>query len=252
MLAALRILFVYNLFGIPAAIIGIPWTLISGDISMLYRWAMWIANAGLKAGGIRIEVTWQARLDPAKRYIFLSNHVSNLDPPVLLPLIPGRASVFLKRSLMKLPVIGYAMRLGDYIPVDRDGRVESAKESVTQAVRVLKSGLHIMSFVEGTRSRDGRLQLFKKGPFYLAKETGAPVVPVSIWGTESMMKKGSLKIYPGTAHVTFHEPLDPNDFATREELMAAVRRAIESGLPEWMWVNQGSGNRDQGTAINSH
>jgi len=235
MLAALSILFVYNIFGIPAAIVGIPWTLISGDISMLYRWAMWIANTGLRAGGIRIDVRWQARLDPAKRYIFLSNHISNLDPPVLLPLIPGRASVFLKRSLMNLPVIGYAMKLGDYIPVDRDGRVESAKESVIHAARVLKSGLHIMSFVEGTRSRDGRLQPFKKGPFYLAKETGVPVVPVSIWGTESMMKKGSLKIYPGTAHVTFHEPLDPKEFTTREELMAAVRWTIESGLPEWMW-----------------
>jgi len=235
MLAALKIFFVYNVFGIPAAIIGLPWTLISGDISMLYRWAMWIANVGLRAGGIRIEVTREAQLDPAKRYIFLSNHVSNLDPPVLLPLIPGRASVFLKRSLMKLPVIGYAMKLGDYIPVDRDGRVESAKESVTQAIRVLKSGLHIMSFVEGTRSRDGRLQQFKKGPFYLAKETGAPVVPVSIWGTESMMKKGSFKIYPGTAHVTFHEPLYPHDFVTREDLIAAVRRSIESELPEWMW-----------------
>ncbi|MBV8630549.1 MAG: 1-acyl-sn-glycerol-3-phosphate acyltransferase [Silvibacterium sp.] len=235
MFAALKILFVYNLLGIPAAIFGIPWTLISGDISLLYRWAMWIANAGLRAGGIRIEVVWEAPLDPAKQYIFLSNHVSNLDPPMLLPLIPGRASVFLKRSLMKLPVIGYAMKLGDFIPVDRDGRVESAKESVTQAGRVLRSGLHIMSFVEGTRSRNGRLQPFKKGPFYLAKETGAPVIPVSIWGTESMMKKGSLKIYPGTAHVTFHRPLDPNEFATREELMAAVRGAIESGLPEWMW-----------------
>jgi 1-acyl-sn-glycerol-3-phosphate acyltransferase len=236
MFAALSILLVYNLFGIPAAIIGIPWTLISGDIGMLYRWAMWIAHTGLRAGGIRIKVVWEKPLDPAKRYIFLSNHVSNLDPPVLLPLIPGRASVFLKRSLMKLPVIGYAMRLGDYIPVDRDGRMESAKESVTQAVRVLNRGLNIMSFVEGTRSRNGRLQPFKKGPFYLAKESGAPVVPISIWGTETMMKKGSLKIYPGTAHVTFHAPLDPKDFATREDLMAAVRSAVESGLPEWMWV----------------
>jgi 1-acyl-sn-glycerol-3-phosphate acyltransferase len=247
MFAAMKILFVYNLFGIPAAILGIPWTLISGDISVLYRWAMWIAHAGLRAGGIRIEATWKAQLDPAKQYVFLSNHVSNLDPPILLPLIPGRASVFLKRSLMKLPVIGYAMKLGDYIPVDRDGRVESAKESVIQAARVLRSGLHIMSFVEGTRSRDGRLQPFKKGPFYLAKETGAPVVPVSIRGTESMMKKGSFKIYPGIAHVTFHEPLNPNDFGTREELMAAVRRAIESALPEWMWEGQGLGIREQGT-----
>jgi len=236
MLPALTLLLVYNVLGIPAAIIGLPWTLISGDISLLYRWAMWITHVGLRTAGIRIDVRWQAQLVPQQRYIFLSNHISNLDPPVLLPLIPGRASVFIKRSLMKLPVIGYAMKLGDYIPVDRDGRVESARDSVTQAVRVLGAGLHIMSFVEGTRSRDGRLQPFKKGPFYLAMETKAPVVPVSIWGTESMMKKGSVRIYPGTAHVTFHAPLDPRDYATREDLMAAVRSAVESGLPEWMWV----------------
>jgi 1-acyl-sn-glycerol-3-phosphate acyltransferase len=75
---------------------------------------------------------------------------------------------------------------------------------------------------------------FKKGPFYLAKETGAPCIPVSLWGTDSMMAKGSMRIHPGTAHVTFHAPIFPTDFETREELMAAVRAAIASGLPEWM------------------
>ena len=107
--------------------------------------------------------------------IFMANHVSNLDPPILLPLIPGRTSVYLKRSLMNIPVLGYGMKLGDFIPVDRDGRLESAKESVRVGVRVLKSGLHVMTFVEGTRSRTGRLQSFKKGPFHLAMESGAPV-----------------------------------------------------------------------------
>ena len=234
MLPALTLLFVYSVLGVPAALIGLPWTVISGDISMLYRWTMWIMHAGLRAAGIRIEVTRLAPLDSARRYLFLSNHVSNLDPPVLLPLLPGRTAVFVKRSLTKIPVIGYAMRLGDYIPVDRDGRVESAKDSIATAARVLASGVHITSFVEGTRSRDGHLQPFKKGPFYLAMETGVPVVPVSISGTEAMMKKGSLRIYPGTAHVTFHAPLDPKDFAGREDLMAAVRDAIASGLPKWM------------------
>jgi len=234
MLPALTLLFVYSVLGVPAALIGLPWTVISGDISMLYRWTMWIMHAGLRAAGIRIEVTRLAPLDSARRYLFLSNHVSNLDPPVLLPLLPGRTAVFVKRSLTKIPVIGYAMRLGDYIPVDRDGRVESAKDSIATAARVLASGVHITSFVEGTRSRDGHLQPFKKGPFYLAMETGVPVVPVSISGTEGMMKKGSLRIYPGTAHVTFHAPLDPKDFAGREDLMAAVRDAIASGLPKWM------------------
>lgn len=75
---------------------------------------------------------------------------------------------------------------------------------------------------------------FKKGPFYLAKETGALCIPVSIWGTEGMMSKGSARIQPGTAHITFHAPINPADYATREELMAAVRTAIANGLPEWM------------------
>lgn len=206
----------------------------TSDISLLYRWSMWIARSGIRAAGIRVEVEGLERLDPEQRYIFMSNHVSNLDPPILLPLIPGRTSVFLKRSLMKIPVLGYAMRLGDFIPVDRDGRVESAKQSVEKGREVLASGLQVTTFVEGTRSRDGRLLPFKKGPFYLAIETGAPVVPVSISGTESMMKKGSIRIAPGTAHVVFHSPVWPHDYATREELMTAVRSAIASGLPEWM------------------
>jgi 1-acyl-sn-glycerol-3-phosphate acyltransferase len=135
---------------------------------------------------------------------------------------------------MKIPVLGYGFKLGEFVPVDRDGRVESAQESIAIARKVLETGLHITTFVEGTRSRDGRMLPFKKGPFYLAKETGAPCIPVSIFGTETMMAKGSLKIRPGTAHIIFHPPLYPDDYATREELLEAVRAAIASGLPEWM------------------
>ncbi|MBB6142429.1 1-acyl-sn-glycerol-3-phosphate acyltransferase [Silvibacterium bohemicum] len=235
MLPALIIVFVYAVLTIPAAVFGVPWTLITGDISVLYGWAMRIMRLGTRAAGIRIDAQWRAPLDPAKHYLFLSNHISNLDPPILLPLLPGRASVFIKRSLLKLPLLGYGMKLADFIPVDRDGRVESAKESIAVAARVIAAGVHVLTFAEGTRSKDGRLLPFKKGPFYLAMETGAPIVPVSIWGTETMMKKGSMRLYPGVAHVTFHAPLFPGDFATREELMEAVRKAIESGLPEWMW-----------------
>jgi 1-acyl-sn-glycerol-3-phosphate acyltransferase len=84
------------------------------------------------------------------------------------------------------------------------------------------------------RSKDGRLLPFKKGPFYLAMETGAPCIPVSIYGTETMMAKGSFAIRPGTARFVFHEPIFPANFTTRDDLMKAVRAAIASGLPEWM------------------
>jgi 1-acyl-sn-glycerol-3-phosphate acyltransferase len=164
----------------------------------------------------------------------MANHVSNLDPPVILPRIPGRTSAFLKRSLMKIPALGYAMKLGEFVPVERAGSVDSARKSVRAARLVLGKGLHITTFVEGTRSVDGHLLPFKKGPFYLAMETGAPCIPVSLYGTETMMAKGSLRIRPGTAHLIFHDPVYPGDFTNREDLLGAVRAAIASGLPEWM------------------
>jgi 1-acyl-sn-glycerol-3-phosphate acyltransferase len=234
MLAAIILFSTWVILGLPVAVVTLPWAILSRDIHPLHHWAMRVVRTGLRFARIRINVIWQQPLDPSQHYLFLSNHISNLDPPILLPLLPEPVSVVLKRSLMKIPILGWGMRLGSYIPVDRDGTVESAKESTETATRVLASGVHVLSFVEGTRSRDGRLQPFKKGPFYLAMHAGAPIIPISIYGTESMMKKGSLKIAPGTAHVVFHGPINPRDYQEMEDLMAAVRAAIASGLPEWM------------------
>jgi 1-acyl-sn-glycerol-3-phosphate acyltransferase len=153
---------------------------------------------------------------------------------VLLPLIPMRTSVFLKRSLMKIPILGYGMRLAEFVPVDRGGSVEGAQESTERAKAVLRKGIAITTFVEGTRSRDGRLLPFKKGPFYLAMESGAPCIPISISGTESMMRKGSLRIRPGVVRVVLHAPIYPAAAGSRDALMEAVRISIASGLPEWM------------------
>ena len=234
MISSLVLLATLIALGIPAAVVFIPWTLITGNVVPLYTVSNFIARTGLRMARIRVEKVGLEQIPANTPCIFLANHVSNLDTPTLLPLIPGRTSAFLKRSLMKIPGLGYAMKLADFIPVDRTGRKESALESVAAARRVLEKGLHITTFVEGTRSKDGRLLPFKKGPFYLAMESGAPCIPVSIWGTETMMAKGSLRIHPGTAHVTFHAPVYPRDFATRDALLKAVRKAIASGLPERM------------------
>jgi 1-acyl-sn-glycerol-3-phosphate acyltransferase len=234
MIASLLMLATILALGIPAALVFIPWAMITGNATPLYNATISIVRTAFRLAGIRVEVKGRECVPAHTACIFMANHVSNLDPPALLPRIPGRTSVFVKRSLMKIPVLGYGFRLGELIPVDRDGRVESAQESIVQARRVMAGGLHITTFVEGTRSRDGRMLPLKKGPFYLAKETGAACIPVSIFGTESMMAKGSLKIRPGTAHITFHAPVYPDDYATREDLLEAVRAAIASGLPEWM------------------
>jgi 1-acyl-sn-glycerol-3-phosphate acyltransferase len=234
MIASLILLGTILVLGAPAAFVFIPWAVLTGNVNPLYKAAIGIVRLGFRLAGIGVETTGRERVPPGTACIFMANHVSNLDPPALLPRIPGRTSAFLKRSLMKIPVLGYGMKLGEFVPVDRDGRAESAQESAVAARSVLAKGIHLMIFVEGTRSRDGRLLPFKKGPFYLAMEAGAPCIPVSIWGTETMMAKGSLKIKPGTAHIAFHPPLYPANFATREELLEAVRAAIASGLPEWM------------------
>lgn len=164
--------------------------------------------------------------------IFMSNHVSNLDAPVLLPSIPGMASVFLKKELMRIPLLGTAMRMGKYVPVSRGHSREEARKSVEAAADALRSGMHIFVFPEGTRSPDGKLLPFKKGAFFLAAETGAPMVPIVIRGTERMMSKGSLKVIPGEVVVRFLPVMEPEDFATREELMAAVRGEMERVLAQ--------------------
>jgi 1-acyl-sn-glycerol-3-phosphate acyltransferase len=234
MISAALMLGTYVILGIPAAIILFPWALLTGNVAPLYNVSMWIARMGLSLARVKVAVEGTSSIPSHTACIFMSNHVSNLDPPALLPVIPGRTSAFIKRVLLKIPVLGYGFRLAEFIPVDRDGRVESAQQSVATAREVLARGHHITTFVEGTRSSDGHMLPFKKGPFYLAMEAGAPCVPISIYGTEALMSKGSFRIRPGTAHIVFHPPLYPANYATREELSDAVRAAIASGLPEWM------------------
>ncbi|MGB8259839.1 MAG: lysophospholipid acyltransferase family protein [Terracidiphilus sp.] len=234
MLISLIVFVVILLLSIPAALVFIPLAVLTGWIDPLYWAGCWIARCGFAAAFIRVRVEGRERVPRRQACIFMANHVSNLDPPALVPRLPGRTAIFLKKDLMKLPVLGYCFKLGSFIPVSRAGSAEHAKESVAAAHKVLESGLHITTFVEGTRSRDGRMLPFKKGPFFLAMLTGAPCVPVSIYGTEKLMAKGSFGIKPGTVHVVFHPPVNPADYSTREELMEAVRAAIASGLPEWM------------------
>jgi 1-acyl-sn-glycerol-3-phosphate acyltransferase len=234
MIPALVLLLTIVVLAIPAAVIFIPLTVLTGKVGPLYAVSNFIVRSAFRLAGIRVQVEGLENVPAGRACIFMANHVSNLDPPSLIPQIPTRTAAFSKRSIMKIPALGYGMKLADFIPVDRDGRLESAKESIAAAARVLAKGVHITTFVEGTRSKDGRMLAFKKGPFYLAMETGAPCIPVSIYGTETMMAKHSLRLHPGAAHIVFHPPILPRDYESRDDLLKAVRASIASGLPEWM------------------
>jgi len=213
-----------------AALVGFPWTFLTGRVDFLYRMAMWGAWTGIRLAGVRVETVGLDGLDPTRNYIFMSNHVSNLDPPILIPLIPGRTSVMVKKELFQYPILGKTMRLGSLVAVDRGNR-EAGIAAVREASRVLRQGINMTIYVEGKRSFDGKPLPFKKGPFYLAMEAGIPVVPVTIAGTHNVMPKRRFSIKPGWVTVIFHEPIEPKDFVSRECLMAKVWEVINRGLP---------------------
>jgi 1-acyl-sn-glycerol-3-phosphate acyltransferase len=234
MIASFLLLIVIAGMAVPTSAVLIPWFWITGDLMPLWHASLFIVRTGCRLAGIRVQIQGLENIPRNTACIFMANHVSNLDPPVLTSVIPCRTSIFYKNSLNKIPLLGYAMRLAEFVPVYRDGSVETAQESTQFAKRVLLKDISITTFVEGRRSSDGRLLPFKKGPFYLAMESGAPCIPVSISGTERMMHKGSMKILPGTANIIFHAALHPAQYGDREALLMAVHEAIASGLPEWM------------------
>lgn len=213
-----------------AALIFFPWTFITGNVLPLYRAGTWIARTGVRLAGVRVRVIGVDHLDPSRSYVFMSNHASNIDPPLLIPRIPGRTSVMVKQELFKVPILGKAMRMGSLVPVDRGNR-DAGIAAVRDSTEVVKQGIHMTIYVEGHRSYDGKLLPFKKGPFYLAEECKVPVVPVTISGTHYVMPKGRFSIKPGLVTIIFHPPIDRSEFGTRDELMERVRVAIESGLP---------------------
>jgi 1-acyl-sn-glycerol-3-phosphate acyltransferase len=202
-----------------------------GDVRVLYRLFMWGAWAGVWITGVRVETIGLDQLDQSRSYVFMTNHVSNLDPPIQVPLIPKRTSVMVKKELFKVPILGRSMRMGSMVPVDRGNR-DAGIEAVRAAKTAVDQGLNMIIYVEGKRSFDGKLLPFKKGPFYLAMECGVPVVPMTIVGTHEAMPKGRFAIRPGRVKVIFHPPIEPQDFGTRDCLMEKVHAAIDSGLPE--------------------
>jgi 1-acyl-sn-glycerol-3-phosphate acyltransferase len=214
----------------PCALIAFPWTFISGKIDFLYWLAMKIVRAGVRLIGVKIKVVGMEHIDPAGTYIFMSNHVSNMDPPILVPLIPRRTSLLGKKEVWRIPILASALNMADIVPVERDNR-DSAIQSIRKAGEVMRHKINMTVYPEGTRSPDGRLLPFKKGPFHLAMETGFPVVPVTMLNTYEMMPKGSMACKSGTAIVVFHPPIDPKNFSSREELIQAVHDAINSALP---------------------
>jgi 1-acyl-sn-glycerol-3-phosphate acyltransferase len=189
---------------------------------------LWAMRVSRRVLGIKVEVTGLERIDPGTAFIFMPNHMSFLDGPLVMMAIPGVARAILKKSILRIPIVGIGMRFVGFVPVDRKG-AEGGKKSIARAVSLMREkGYSYLIFPEGTRSRDGRLGPFRRGGFFLALESGAPIVPVTISGTRELMPKGQWFARRGTVGVVFHEPV-PVAVYTREmmgELMERVKTAI--------------------------
>jgi 1-acyl-sn-glycerol-3-phosphate acyltransferase len=207
------------------------WSVVAGKPDLMYSLAMKAVLVGNKLFGIRMRVEGLDNVPPGA-CVFIANHVSNLDALTFIPSIPRRVAILVKHQLMRIPILAAGMRAAQFVEVDRSDR-EAAAASVELAVRRLKEGVSFAIFAEGTRSPDGRLRPFKRGGFTMAIEAGAPIVPVSIVGTQRMLPKGAWKLRSGDAIVRYGPPVDASAYTMdrRAELVARVESLVAAGLP---------------------
>lgn len=229
----IRTFFVLLLFTLGVVLLGpflVLWTVLAGSPDLMNATAEKFIRLGARMAAVRIRVEGLENI-PACVCVFAANHVSNVDPLALFITIPRRVGILVKRELFRIPILAMAMRVSGYVRVDRASR--EAAGGIGAAVEKLKSGLSLLVFVEGTRSRDGRLQSFKKGAFAIAIEAKVPIVPVSIAGTQRILRKGGWRVHPGQVTIHFAPAVDASEYTMnrRSELIARVRSQIAADLP---------------------
>jgi 1-acyl-sn-glycerol-3-phosphate acyltransferase len=185
------------------------------------------ARSILFVSGIRVTVKGVENIDRDQSYIFMANHQSNFDIPVLLGRLPVQFRWLAKAELFKIPLFGRAMQGCGYISIDRMNR-KSAFESLTRAANTIRNGTSVVIFPEGTRSMDGKIMAFKKGGFVLTLNAGVPIIPVVIHGTWPIMPKSKFQIRSGRVTLEILPPVDTSQYSRKdkEHLIDAVRNIM--------------------------
>ncbi len=216
------------LYMIAGGLLCLPWAIVTGRLGFAYTAGRGGARLLLALAGVRVVVDGDASAaGPAA--IYMANHQSNLDPPLLLAHLPGILAFLAKKELFSVPVLGAVLRAGRLVPVDRSNR-ESARASINQAAAAVRAGRPLLIFPEGTRTRTGALLPFKKGAFYLVEQAAAPVVAVSIAGTGALMPPGSWRIRSGTVHLRIHAPIWPSQWQSASDPRAACSELVRQAL----------------------
>lgn len=186
----------------------------------------------LAVGGVKVVVSGAEKLDKSKRYVFISNHQSALDIPVIFAGLSHQISFIAKKELFMIPFFGWGIAIMGHIWIDR-GNARKAKASIDRAVKNLQKGnISLILFPEGTRSEDGRVGEFKQASFTLAIHAGVQLVPVAIRKACTLLPKGSFKIRPGTVYLDILDPLDITKETTKTELCTRVHEIIKNRVEE--------------------
>jgi len=198
--------------------------------SMARRWA----KASLWIFGVHVTVQGLENIDRSRHYIYVSNHASLFDIPALFASVPDDIRIILKKELTRVPIWGWALRFGPYITIDRFN-AKDAMESIDHAAEAIRNGASVLIFAEGTRSRDGKLQPFKRGAFALAARSGVPIIPVTINNSFKIMPKGSLKIQPADILLVIDKPIESAGVEGKGDelrLMEQVHAILEKNFVE--------------------
>lgn len=214
----------FVVIGIPVITIGYLLRWIFGIEDFVFPYAQFGVRLYVKSSGARVHVKGLEHIDPAQTYVFVANHQSTLDPPILFAFLGSRVGALAKKELSRIPILGQGMSLAHVIPVDR-GAHDKALASTRVGAEALRAGHSLMGFPEGTRTYDGRLKEFKKGVFYMAVEGGVPIVPVVFNDTRLVMPKGQHVCIPGDVYVEVLPPVSTSGYSREnvEELAGYVR-----------------------------
>ncbi|HMQ67657.1 MAG TPA: lysophospholipid acyltransferase family protein [Ignavibacteria bacterium] len=176
--------------------------------------------------GVKVKVEGREKLNPDDNYIFISNHLSYFDIPILMIAIPNNVRFIYKDTMTKIPILGWGMYLGQYIPINREN-VREAMKSLKKAAEKVVSGISVVIFPEGTRSMDGTLGEFKRGTFVLADEAKVPLVPTTVIGSNVIMPRGKFQIRSGNVKVVFSKPVQ---YRKDKLLLEEIREKINDSL----------------------
>ena len=203
----------------------------SGNIPHLVA-RLW-GKIQLRTTGTTVKIQGQGNIDPQKSYILVSNHQSNFDIFALLGYLPIQFRWTAKAELFRIPFLGWAMTRIGYIPIERDSP-KKAYRSMLRAAEKVQKGLSVMIFPEGTRSPDGNLQRFKKGVFFIALKSQAPILPIAIRGTGKIMQKGDWRTHPGKVQIIIDPPIETAGISPEKEgeLSERVRNTLMKYLAQ--------------------